>query len=310
MRRSTMVLGVLALFLASLAAAAVAEARVGGGRSSGSRGSRSFSAPLSPSSPASPTAPQRAYPAPAPQRPGGFLGGLGSMLGGLFLGGLLGSLLFGGLGHGLGFLDIIALAGLAYLVYSFLRRRQPQPAMAGGPAARMGWTPTAGGLAGGPGAPVSHEVADLHRGIRAIRMTDPAFDPGRFAGTVARELFVRVQTAWTTRELAMVRGQLTEEMATGLEGDLARLRERGHLNRIESVSVDSAETTEAWQESGQDYVTVRIRARGLDYTLDERTGGVIEGSRTSPAAFEEFWTFARPVGPNPWRLSAIQQPVS
>jgi len=23
--------------------------------------------------------------------------------------------------------------------------------------------------------------------------------------------------------------------------------------------------------------------------------------------FEEFWTFVRPVGPNAWRLSAIQQ---
>jgi len=23
--------------------------------------------------------------------------------------------------------------------------------------------------------------------------------------------------------------------------------------------------------------------------------------------FEEYWTFARPVGPQPWRLSAIQQ---
>jgi predicted lipid-binding transport protein (Tim44 family) len=26
-----------------------------------------------------------------------------------------------------------------------------------------------------------------------------------------------------------------------------------------------------------------------------------------PVKFEEFWTFARPVNPNPWRLSAIQQ---
>ncbi|MGH7412379.1 MAG: Tim44 domain-containing protein, partial [Candidatus Methylomirabilis sp.] len=26
-----------------------------------------------------------------------------------------------------------------------------------------------------------------------------------------------------------------------------------------------------------------------------------------PVTFEEFWTFTRPVGPNPWRLSAINQ---
>jgi len=35
---------------------------------------------------------------------------------------------------------------------------------------------------------------------------------------------------------------------------------------------------------------------------------VLEGSRTDPVKFEEYWTFARPVGPNASRLSAIQQP--
>jgi len=34
---------------------------------------------------------------------------------------------------------------------------------------------------------------------------------------------------------------------------------------------------------------------------------VVEGSRTEPVKFEEFWTFVRPLGPNPWRLTAIQQ---
>jgi len=34
---------------------------------------------------------------------------------------------------------------------------------------------------------------------------------------------------------------------------------------------------------------------------------VVEGSRAEPVKFEEYWTFVRPVGPNAWRLSAIQQ---
>ena len=37
------------------------------------------------------------------------------------------------------------------------------------------------------------------------------------------------------------------------------------------------------------------------------SGEVVEGNRTEPVKFEEFWTFVRPVGPNAWRLSAIQQ---
>ena len=44
----------------------------------------------------------------------------------------------------------------------------------------------------------------------------------------------------------------------------------------------------------------------LDYTVDETTDGLVEGSRTIAKAVEEFWTFTRPAGPNFWMLSAIQ----
>lgn len=45
----------------------------------------------------------------------------------------------------------------------------------------------------------------------------------------------------------------------------------------------------------------------LDYTTDDATGAVVSGSKTEPVKFEEYWTFTRPVGNNPWRLSAISQ---
>ena len=75
----------------------------------------------------------------------------------------------------------------------------------------------------------------------------------------------------------------------------------------ENIAVRSVSLTEAWEESGLDYVTVHFLASLLDYTVDERSGQVVEGSRTEPVKFEEYWTFVRPVGPNAWKLSAIQQ---
>jgi predicted lipid-binding transport protein (Tim44 family) len=54
-------------------------------------------------------------------------------------------------------------------------------------------------------------------------------------------------------------------------------------------------------------VTVYFLASLVDYTTDESGAQVLDGSRTEPVKFEEYWTFARPVGPNPWKLSAIQQ---
>jgi predicted lipid-binding transport protein (Tim44 family) len=32
----------------------------------------------------------------------------------------------------------------------------------------------------------------------------------------------------------------------------------------------------------------------------------VEGSRTGTQTIEDFWTFTRSVGNNPWKLSAIQ----
>jgi predicted lipid-binding transport protein (Tim44 family) len=51
-----------------------------------------------------------------------------------------------------------------------------------------------------------------------------------------------------------------------------------------------------------------VYANLLDYTTDE-SGVVVSGNKTDPVKFEEYWTFTRPVGPNPWKLSAIQQPL-
>jgi predicted lipid-binding transport protein (Tim44 family) len=96
-------------------------------------------------------------------------------------------------------------------------------------------------------------------------------------------------------------------MADILQKDCDRLRGQGRINRLENIAVRAVTVTEAWQESGQDYLTVHFLANLLDYTVDERSGQVVEGSRTEPVKFEEFWTFVRPVGPNAWRLSAIQQ---
>ena len=319
MKRSVALTAVMVMMLATLLWTLDAWARAGGGRSMGSRGSRSFSAPANPgSSPSSPSrqaVPPSGSQQPAPQR-SGWMGGLMGGIGGFLLGGLIGSMLFGGLGHGLfggiGLLEIILIGGLIYFALSYMRRRQ-QPA----PAASYGYTPPyreeptsgqSGSMASStatmeaPGA-----VTDLERGLEHIRQMDRAFDPVRFASDTASDIFFTVQGAWMARSMATARDLLTPEMYAQLQKECERLRAEHRIDRLENIAVRSAEVTEAWQESGQDFVTVRFMANVLDYTVDEMTNQVIAGSRTDPVRFEEYWTFVRPVGSNAWRLSAIQQ---
>src|SRR5205823_3957647 len=201
---------VLSLALPTVIAASYADARIGGGGSSGSRGSRTFSAP-----PSTTTAPGTAQPmnrtftqpgtpgvgAPAAgaANKGGFFNrpGMG-LLGGLaagFLGaGLLGMLFGGGMFSGLGGLSsIIGLMlqiGLIIIVVRLAmswwqRRHTPASAYAGGPAA--GPAPTSFrsgmgfGLGSGGSAPLEILPADYE-----------AFE----------RLLGEVQAAWSNEDVA------------------------------------------------------------------------------------------------------------
>jgi predicted lipid-binding transport protein (Tim44 family) len=321
MKRTLALALLVALAILPVLSVTEAWARAGGGSSSGSRGSRSYSSPARPpSSPVSPSQPSSPAATPMqPQRPG-WGGMMGGMLGGLLLGGLLGGLLFGGgFGSGIGLMEILIIGGLAWFALSYMRRRQ-----AAGPS---GYAMAGGGFSAGPAprddaavparyggsAPASTATleppagpSDLERGIGHVRQMDPSFDPRGFSET-ASDIFFRIQGAWTARDLRSVSASLTPEMAAQLQRDCDRLRAEGKINRLENIAVRSAAVTEAWQETGQDYVTVHFLASLLDYTTDESGARVLDGSRTEPVKFEEYWTFTRPVGPGPFRLSAIQQ---
>ena len=314
MRRSTLALAALTLAALLALQAGDALARAGGG---GSRGSRSSSAPARPApmSPSNPSSPSRSLSSPTsptstpqPAR-GGWFGGMMGGLAGFALGGLLGSMLFGGFGHGfgggIGLLEIILIGGGLFLLFRFMSARrdaQPAYATAGAPYAGGGY---AGGGVQDVTVPEPSAVAsDLDRGLAHIRSMDSTFDPG-VVSDAARGLFGDVQRALTAREMSPVSARVTSRMYTELTSQCDRLRAARQSNRMEGINVRRSEVTEAWQESGQDFVTVYLAGSLVDYTVDDTTGALVDGAKT-PQEFEEFWTFTRPVGPNPWRLSAIQ----
>ncbi|MEQ8203628.1 MAG: TIM44-like domain-containing protein, partial [Smithellaceae bacterium] len=103
------------------------------------------------------------------------------------------------------------------------------------------------------------------------------------------------------------RNMMTAEMYGIIQGDADDLKRKKQINRLDNIAVRKVEISEAWQEAGSDFITVRFTANLLDYTIAENTGEVISGSKTDPVKFEEFWTFTRPVGGQAWQLSAINQ---
>jgi predicted lipid-binding transport protein (Tim44 family) len=231
-------------------------------------------------------------------------------IGGFMIGGLLGSLLFGGLGGGLGsglgfgLFDLLLIGGGVFLLFRLMQSRRREPAYAGAPGyagnGGSSWdVPTSGATMHEPAVP-----DELDRGLSHIRQLDPGFDAAALASDAA-ETFRSVQTALAAADMAPVRSRLSPAMLTHLQGQVEALRRAGQRNRIERIQIDRTEVTEAWQERGRDFVTVLLSGSLIDYTVDA-TGAVMAGSRTGPERFEDFWTFTRAVGPNPWTLTAIQ----
>ncbi len=313
--------GLLVLFsLLSLMLPDEGWTRAGGGTSSGSRGSRSYSSPSRSYSAPAPSAPSatpytQPAPTPSPYQPAPASGGFLRSLGGGILGGLLGGMLFrslgfaggfGGFGGGFGLFDLLLLGGIAYLIYAMVKRRRREEAVpASGPyettmvdAPAYGQPVSSAGM-GGP--------EDRARGIAHIRQMDPGFNEAAFS-EMCSDRFFQIQAAWMRRDVEKLRPLLTEEMLQVFRTQIDDARAKHRINKLENISVRSIEITEVWQEQGNDFATVRFLANLLDYTVDENTGAVVEGSDTTPVKFEEYWTWVRPVGPNAWRLSAINQP--
>ncbi len=293
------------LFLSATVLEFEAEARAGGGsRSIGSSGSRSYS-----SRPATQPAPSRTpqtaqSPGYQPPASGGFMR---SMAGGI-AGGLLGGMLFrslgfggmGGGGGGTGLFDILLLAGIGYLIYRYIKKKREGNSIEPGPYQGGNVTPISQGYQN-----TSPEVEDVDTGLAHIRQFDSSFDENRYNDLVMDNFF-KIQGSWMNRDLTPVTGILTDEMRRVFQSDIDKLIRDKQINRLENIAVRKVEIVEAWQESGQDYINTLIYANLLDYTTDE--GGVLlTGNKSEPVKFEEYWTFTRPVGNNPWKLSAIDQ---
>ena len=57
---------------------------------------------------------------------------------------------------------------------------------------------------------------------------------------------------------------------------------------------------------GEPFVIIQLQANLLDYTVDEASGNVIEGSPTEPVKFLERWAFSKSDSSD-WKLEGIQE---
>lgn len=244
----------------------------------------------------------------APSQTGSFGRGLaGGLLGGA-LGGMLFGSMFGGSGGGMGLLPILLLAGVGYFLYrKFSRPSQTNSWQGNQPRTSFG-AGAGGGFAApaGPPPPPPLGLEDtVAEGVAEIQRTDRAFDPKYFL-EVASDVFFQVQAGWMRRDLQSYRHLLGDQLAAEYETQFEEMRRLGHINKLESIAVRKVEISAAGSDGREDFVTVFFTANLLDYTVNEKTGDLVEGSMTMPVKFEEEWTWGRPVGTQNWKLEGLK----
>jgi predicted lipid-binding transport protein (Tim44 family) len=308
---------VLSLAVPVMLTVSAADARIGGGGSSGSRGSRTFSAP-----PSTSTAPNAAQPfnrtMTQPGSPGmgtaaaggaakggffnrpgmGMLGGLAAgFLGAGLLGMLFGGGMFGGLGGLSSIIGLILQIGLIIIVVrlamSWWQRRN---ATASAYAAPSGTGPASGA---GPLASFrSGSGFGLGSGSAPLEIGPSDYE-------AFERLLGEIQAAWSNEDVAKLHTLATPEMVSYFTEDLAKNKAQGDVNKVSDVKLLQGDLAEAWREGDTDYASVAMRFSLVDKTVDRSTGRLVGGSE-QPIEATEVWTFVRPRGTS-WELSAIQQ---
>jgi predicted lipid-binding transport protein (Tim44 family) len=323
----------LSVAVAAIAALSVgvgiADARVGGSKSSGSRGTQSTTPP-----PATNTAPKAApmerstapttgaatagAAASQAAKPGMFSGmGKGLLMGGLMglgLAGLFGS--FGAMGAMFGMILQIALvAGLAFLAYNFFRNRN-RPAMASAPAsANMTGAHSNNPLNSNSMAremqPQQANVAGFGGGA-APMASAPAPQKLDISGddfNAFEMMLTKAQLSYGRQDRAALPFLATPEMVSYFNDDLDADASQGVRNELSDVKLLQGDLAEAWVEKDGEFATVAMRYALRDAKVEIKSGRIVSGSKTDLQEVTEIWTFKRPRGAptQAWRISAIQQ---
>ena len=298
-----------AVLSASLAPGAAEAKRIGGGGSSGMQRSTPSAAPnAAPAKPAqaAPAAPAAAAApaAPAPKR--SWMGPLAGLAAGLGIAALMSHF---GMGEGMGnIIMMVLIAGLAFVAIRFAMARfggsRVQPAMAtpggmqfaGGNVPRQqptlnettmpAWNNGATSLA--DATPALAAAAP----VVAANTLPPGFDTEAFE-RIAKMIFIRMQAANDTADLADLRQFTTPEMFASVKLDL---QERGSAAQQTDVVKIDAQVIEFATEAERQIVSVRYH--GL---IREEKDGVA-------APFDEVWHLVKPVdGSREWAIAGIQQ---
>lgn len=136
--------------------------------------------------------------------------------------------------------------------------------------------------------PLINDLADLKR-------RDPGFNESKFLEDGAN-LYVRMQNAWTNKDLSPVETRLTAELYAKSKRQLESYIRGMRTNHIERISVLSSKIAGCTKDDKNDILTLEFTARIVDYVTDDRNGKLLRGDPGRELFMTYRWTFIRTLG--------------
>ena len=128
-----------------------------------------------------------------------------------------------------------------------------------------------------------------------IQANDPAFNKEEFIAW-SKNLFVKLQQAWTARDWSTIRTFETENLFEQHKNQLQGYINNNQINVMDRICVNYAHLYNYCVEGDKEILTVRLNSRMEDYIIDATTKQVIKGQKGLDKVNTYLLTFIRKNG--------------
>ena len=124
---------------------------------------------------------------------------------------------------------------------------------------------------------------------------DPAFAPSALEAKIAN-LYIQMQQCWQQKDISSLRPYFSNMFFEQADRQLEAHRDAKRTNYVKNPTVLSVTLLGFRQEGGMDMITAEVKARIIDYTLDDATGKLLSGNMTAEKFMTYEWELIRPTG--------------
>lgn len=128
-----------------------------------------------------------------------------------------------------------------------------------------------------------------------VKEIDPNFSAEKMLAS-ARNLFVKMQDAWTSRDWEPMRVFETQSLFEQHKNQLQSYIDANQINIRDRVKIEYAYLYKFRQEGDRDILEIALKTTMRDYVIDATTKHVLKGDETSSKTTIDVMTFERKTG--------------